>query len=86
MVNVLMCRTLGREEIEGVLIDSHQWDGQLQELKRVVNLTCDLLDPYKSDNISKEDFLDGLVQYKQVSRSPCRHPVHKLASLLSMLV
>jgi len=63
---------LERDEIEDLLIDSHQFDEAepertLHNVKVMVNLIFDLIDPLaKGGGISKERFLDGLIIHPQV--------------------
>jgi len=62
---------LEREEIEELLLDSHQWDDgdmaqTIAQVKLHVNLIFDLIDPKAKGGISKDRFLDGLVEEPQV--------------------
>jgi len=62
---------LEREEIEELLMDSHQWDdgdpiNTQQQVKLHVNLIFDLIDPKAKGGISKDRFLDGLLEQPRV--------------------
>jgi len=57
---------LGRDEIEDILIDSNQWEGDVPEIKRLVNLIFDAVDPHGTGEVNKEKFLDGMVSNHQV--------------------
>ena len=66
---------LERQEIEELLLDSHQWDDgdpdqTIVQVKLHVNLIFDLIDPKAKGGISKDRFLDGLVEQPQVG-TPC---------------
>ena len=66
---------LGRDEIEDILIDSNQWEGDVPEIKRLVNLIFDAVDPHGTGEVNKEKFLDGMVSNPQVS-----HVCHMVSS------